>query len=140
MSDVPGIDEVPGIDVVAGIIFDQSGRQVLLALRRPEQHQGNRWEFPGGKIEAGESTDAALVRELAEEIGIVPLRWHLRLALAHTYPEKRVRLHFMDVTEFSEEPIGREGQTLRWFQLEALSTLRFPEANLAVVDDLLNRR
>lgn len=128
------------IDVVAGIIFDANRQAVLLALRRPEQLQGDRWEFPGGKVEAMETLEAALVRELAEEIGIVPLRSQLRLALEHDYPERRVRLHFMDVTDFSGEPVGREGQTLRWVDLDDLATLRFPEANLPVVDDLLAGR
>ena len=125
------------IDVVAGVIFDASGSQVLLALRKPEQHQGNRWEFPGGKLEEGEALEDGLVRELREEIGIVATQCQPRTIIEHCYPDKQVRLHFWDVTEFEGEPVGCEGQTLRWLRLSELGALEFPEANQAIVNELL---
>ena len=126
------------IDVVAGIVFDADGQRVLLARRHPEQHQGDRWEFPGGKIEPGEAVGEALVRELGEEIGIQPRRWKHRTTLEHVYPEKQVRLHFVDVTEFDGEPVGREGQAVSWTALSALEGLEFPEANRTVVAELVD--
>ena len=126
------------IDVVAGIVFDADGQRVLLARRHPEQHQGDRWEFPGGKIEPGEAVGEALVRELGEEIGIQPRRWKHRTTLEHVYPEKQVRLHFVDVTEFDGEPVGREGQAVSWTALSALDGLNFPEANRTVVAALVD--
>jgi len=125
------------IDVVAGIVLDESRARVLLALRKPRQHQGGRWEFPGGKLEPGESVDAALARELDEEIGLRPLEWRPRTTLEHAYPGKRVRLHFVDVTRFDGEPSGREGQTLRWVAIAELGALAFPDANQTVVDALV---
>ncbi len=125
------------IDVVAGVIFDASGSQVLLALRKPEQHQGNRWEFPGGKLEEGEALQDGLVRELREEIGIVVTECQPRTIIEHSYQDKQVRLHFWDVTVFDGEPVGCEGQTLQWLPLAELGSLEFPEANQAIVNELL---
>ena len=125
------------IDVVAGIIFDESREKVLLALRKPEQHQGDRWEFPGGKQESGETLEAALARELTEEIGVVPDRFARRCDLEFAYPEKTVRLHFFDVFTWSGTPGGREGQRVSWFLRSELDGLEFPDANRAVVESLL---
>ena len=125
------------IDVVAGIIFSTDGREVLLALRKPEQHQGDRWEFPGGKQEADESLRDALQRELLEEIGINVIDCSSRTTIEHEYPEKKVRLHFWDITRFSGVPEGREGQNLQWVTLTELSVLRFPDANQGIVDALV---
>ena len=79
------------IDVVAGIIFDESRHSVLLARRKPEQHQGGLWEFPGGKQEAGESQQEALQRELFEEIAIRPDTMRFRRSIEHRYDDKAVR-------------------------------------------------
>lgn len=125
------------IDVVAGIIFNHDKRQVLLALRKPEQHQGNRWEFPGGKVEALEGIEQALHRELAEELGIQVETCEPFCQIEHTYPDKAVRLHFWQVNKFGGEAIGREKQTLQWFEIDALATLDFPEANRPVVKQLI---
>lgn len=125
------------IDVVAGIIYSTDGRQVLLALRKPEQHQGDRWEFPGGKQEAGESLRDALQRELFEEIGINVLECSSHSTVEHVYPEKKVHLHFWNITRFSGAPVGREGQSLRWVELAELGKLRFPDANQSIVDALV---
>ena len=125
------------IDVVAGIIFDAEQARVLLALRKPDQHQGDRWEFPGGKIEPEETHTAALKRELLEELAIDVLQCQHRRTLEHHYADRHVRLHFRDVTSFTGEPRGCEGQQLAWFTIAELAQLHFPEANQPVVDDLL---
>lgn len=124
------------IEVAAGIIFNPARTHVLLALRKPEQHQGDRWEFPGGKIEAGEGLATALARELHEEVGIVVKEANPRTIIEHSYPDKQVRLHFWDVTRFEGAPSGREGQQLQWVELEKLGELKFPDANQAIVDTL----
>jgi len=101
------------IHVVAGILSDASGR-VLLAQRARGTHLAGLWEFPGGKIEAGESADAALRRELHEELAIdigaaeplISIPWH--------YPEKSIMLHALRVHEFRGTPLGQQQQQLRW--------------------------
>lgn len=125
------------IEVVAGIIFDSEQSEVLLALRKPEQHQGDRWEFPGGKLDDGETCRDGLVRELYEELGIAVTHCHARSIVEHKYPDKQVRLHFWDVTEFTGVPEGREGQALQWVPLSELSKYQFPDANQGIVNELM---
>ena len=128
----------PFIDVVAAIIRSPDGQRVLLSLRGSHQHQGNRWEFPGGKVNAGESVEGALVRELQEELGITPSAHAEFSTLEHRYPDKSVRLHFREVTAFSGTETGREGQLIRWVPLAELAQLEFPVANQPVVARLLD--
>ena len=124
------------IDVVAGIIFDESRHSVLLARRKPEQHQGGLWEFPGGKQEAGESQQEALQRELFEEIAIRPDTMRFRRSIEHRYDDKAVRLHFWDVDSFTGAPKGCEGQALQWVPIGELVQFRFPAANQTIVEEL----
>ena len=125
------------VDVVAAVIFDDTREQVLLSLRKPEQHQGDCWEFPGGKIEAGEMLEEALSRELKEELDIVPETSRERRTVIHDYPEKTVRLHFRDVYRYRGVPRGLEAQVLRWVPIRELAGLPFPDANQIIVDELM---
>jgi len=125
------------IDVVAGIIYNSQQDHVLLSLRKPSQHQGDRWEFPGGKQEPGETQQAALARELFEELSITPLSTRFFQCLEHSYSDKSVRLHFWEVLSFEGEAIGRESQQINWTALTALDTLLFPEANVPIVKSLM---
>ena len=124
------------IDVVAGVILDAARARVLLALRRADQHQGGLWEFPGGKVDAGEALADALRRELDEELGIRVGAVEPRCTLEHAYPDKTVRLHVFDVLGFEGEPVGREGQELRWTALDELGSTAFPDANAPIVAGL----
>lgn len=120
------------IHVVAAVIRSAAG-EVLIALRSPDQHQGGLWEFPGGKVEAGEQATQALARELHEELGIQVTASAPLIQIAHDYADKSVFLDVWEVTGFTGEPKGAEGQPLRWVRPKDLSLYEFPAANRGIV-------
>lgn len=120
------------IHVAAGVIVSASG-QILLARRPESAHQGGLWEFPGGKVEAGESVEVALGRELQEELAIGVSACAPLLEVRHDYPDKSVLLDVWLVTAFSGEPHGNEGQPVRWVDVAALNDYAFPAANAPIV-------
>ncbi|MBU6198099.1 MAG: Nudix family hydrolase [Xanthomonadaceae bacterium] len=123
------------IHVVAGILRDEQGR-VLLARRPPGKHLAGLWEFPGGKCEPGESSETALRRELAEEIGIRADTIEPLMAVPWHYTEKSVVLDVYDVRSWRGEAHGREGQALRWASVAELPALQMPPADRPVVTAL----
>lgn len=120
------------VHVAAGALVDRAGR-VLIAQRPARAHQGGLWEFPGGKLEAGESVEAALARELHEELGIVVRRARPLIAVEHAYADKTVRLDVWRVEDWSGVPHGREGQPLAWCDPDALDPADFPAADVPVL-------
>ncbi|RMG31875.1 MAG: Nudix family hydrolase [Gammaproteobacteria bacterium] len=120
------------LHVVAAVIRNRRGR-VLLARRHPGQHQGGRWEFPGGKVEPGEDPQQALVRELREELGIEAKRLRPLIRIPHDYPDRRILLDVWEVLRWRGQPIGREGQPVRWVAESELDYHPLPEANRPVV-------
>lgn len=125
---------MPFIQVVAAIILKHD--QVLIAQRPSGKHKGGYWEFPGGKIESGESEIAALRRELLEEINIEISAAEGFADICFDYPEKSVQLKFFTITDYDGDPIGLEGQQIRWVSRLKLSEYQFPEANLPIVEKL----
>lgn len=119
------------IQVVAGAVIRHE--QVLIARRPTHLHQGGLWEFPGGKVESGETLERALRRELREELGIEVTASRPLIRVRHAYPDKAVELDVYKVTAFSGEPEGREGQAVRWVAKQALTDYRFPAANRPIV-------
>jgi len=107
-----------------------------VSLRHADLHQGGLWEFPGGKIHAGESTREALDRELHEELDIRVLEASHLLDIEHIYPDRAVRLEVWYVDSFEGEPRGVEGQPLQWLAIAALDPARFPAANRAIIEAL----
>src|SRR5262245_59225961 len=120
------------VRVVAAVLYDASGR-VLIAQRPAGKHMAGRWEFPGGKIDAGETERAALVRELAEELGIVVIAAERLLELSHDYADRRVELCTWRVTRYDGVPHGRDGQTLKWVHPLALGDEDLLEADGPIV-------
>ena len=110
-----------------------------MALRNAKQHQGDKWEFPGGKVEAGETVAAALARELEEELAITVTQAEPFMVLQHAYPERQVTLDIWLVTEFSGVPRGMEGQPLQWVNIADLTTITLPAANQPIVERLQQR-
>ncbi len=123
------------IAVVAGILADSEGR-VLLARRPPGKDMAGSWEFPGGKIEAGETPLCALTRELREEIGVeVDAACPYRV-LNHRYPDKTVELHFWRVTRYAGQPRALEHQELAWAELANLDRREILAADWPVINAL----
>jgi 8-oxo-dGTP diphosphatase len=103
----------PVTEVAVGIVIRENN-DYLLANRPVGKPYAGYWEFPGGKVESGETTHQALVRELEEELGI---QVHQSLAfgvIEHDYPHAYVRLHLHVVREWSGDPNGLENQELKW--------------------------
>ena len=101
------------IPVAAAVIVAPEGR-VLLAQRPPGKAYAGYWEFPGGKIEPGESPRQALVRELREELGIAVHRAAPWIVQRYRYPHAHVELHFFRVLEWDGDPVGHDGQAFAW--------------------------
>jgi 8-oxo-dGTP diphosphatase len=99
---------------VAAAVLVRGDGQVLLAQRPAGKAYAGYWEFPGGKVEAGESTRDALVRELREELGIVVQQAHPWLVQEFVYPHAHVELHFFRVFAWTGEIVGHDGQAWAW--------------------------
>ena len=122
-------------EVAAGIVWD--GSRVLIARRQKTDHQGGRWEFPGGKRHRNESIAACLKREMLEEVGIEIEVGPLWRALTHVYPDRRVSLYFHLCTARSGVPRALECAEVRWVEPGALSGLPFVEGDIRVLPDLV---
>ncbi|QOW21552.1 Nudix family hydrolase [Novilysobacter avium] len=120
------------VRVVAGVIGDARGR-ILLAQRTGASDLGGLWEFPGGKIDPGESTEHALARELDEELGIHAEVGEAVITVPQLYPDKRLTLDVRHVTRWQGNPRGREGQALLWVPPRKLALYRMPPADRPVV-------
>jgi 8-oxo-dGTP diphosphatase len=110
---VPAPAARPLVLVVAAALFDPAG-QVLIAQRPPNKALAGRWEFPGGKVIAGEGERTALGRELREELGIEVLAARPYQRLTHAYEERDVELSLWIVERFAGEPRPLDGQALKW--------------------------
>ncbi len=121
--------------VAVGVLIDNAGR-ILIAKRAATAHQGGLWEFPGGKVESGETTPMALTRELAEELGIIVHDSTQLMSVSHDYGDKQVLLDVYQVTQWAGEPHGLEGQPLAWVMPAKLGDYAFPAANDSVVAHL----
>lgn len=126
------MEELATLHVAVAVIRDQSGK-VLIAKRPDHLHQGGCWEFPGGKVEAAEEVEQALHRELSEELGINVIEAQPLIVVPFTYPEHRVVLDVWEVTAFSGEPSGCEGQPVKWVSNAELDLYTFPEANYPII-------
>ncbi len=119
-------------DVAAGILCDSSGR-VLIAERLGDGPFHGMWEFPGGKIGADETAPEALLRELAEELGIEVTVCAPFMNLRHEYDDRTVTIEFFIVSAWNSEPVGREGQALRWVERDQLDSVALLPADEPVI-------
>jgi mutator protein MutT len=126
----------PSSIVVVAAIIEHDNR-FLLTRRQPGVYLEDHWEFPGGKLEPGETHHQALARELTEELDVPITVGKLALSTVHAYPDRTVALHFYRC-ELGGEPHPMLGQEMRWFPRAELSSLRLPPADAELIRMLLS--
>jgi len=124
------------IQVAIAVIINDND-EIFISRRAADQHQGNKWEFPGGKVETNESVEDALRREIKEELGIEVHSQNHLIDITHEYETKTVKLEVFEIRDWSGKPTGMEGQPTRWVKRSDLAEIEFPKANKAIVDLLM---
>lgn len=122
------------IPVVAG--FLKRDGQILVGQRPENNSLAGQWEFPGGKIEMGETPEQALARELQEELGIEAQVGELKLACTHSYGDVGIIILFYEIKFWKGEPKAHHHMMLEWIYPEELKTRPIPEANKKILDRL----
>jgi len=120
------------LQIAVGIIRN-ADNAIFITRRAVDAHMANKWEFPGGKIETGETPEQALIRELQEEVGILAQEPALFETLEYTFPDRHISLWFYIVDKWQGDPWGKEGQPGEWVAVSALEAAAFPPANEPVV-------
>lgn len=133
---MPEVDR-PAIRVAAGVLMDADG-QVLIAQRPADKHAGGAWEFPGGKLQPGETSREALARELREELGVEISRAAPLIEYTHHYPHLDVTLCVFRVLVWRNAPRGLESQPLRWVAVDRLLDEGLLSADRPIVRALEN--
>lgn len=123
------------IPVVAGLIRRQG--KVLVGQRPEGASLARTWEFPGGKIELGESPEIALARELKEELGIEAEIGPLKFAASHTYGKTGILFLFFEVKYWKGQIKTQQHLDLKWVSPKELGSLELPEANSKFLDKIL---
>lgn len=125
------------VHIVAAIILNEQQDQIFITKRPEKLHKGGYWEFPGGKVELGESAEQGLIRELQEEIDITASEMSLFEHFDFDYPEKSLTFDFFVVSDFDGKPYGKEGQEGKWVAISDLNGYTFPEANEPVLEKVI---
>jgi 8-oxo-dGTP diphosphatase len=127
------------IEVAAGLVRDEHGRY-LITQRRRGSHLEGLWEFPGGKLEAGETPAACLRRELTEELSAIFTVGALAETVRWEYPDRTVVLHFFECRLESGHIVPREEQGMAWVEPARLTSYDFPPADRELIQRLSGKR
>ena len=119
--------------VVVAAVVERDGR-IMLCQRRPDAHNGLKWEFPGGKIEPGETPEAALARELREELAVDARVGKIRDAVLHRYPDRDVLVLFYQCTIPSGDPAPVDCNAVAWAAPDELNRYDLAAADRAFVE------
>ncbi|MGM0632827.1 MAG: Nudix family hydrolase [Pseudomonadota bacterium] len=119
--------------MAVGVILAPDRQRILISRRAARAHQGGLWEFPGGKVEPGETVVQALRRELHEELDLQLHEANPLRCIEHDYGDRRVRLDVWTVDDWSGTPTGMENQPLRWVEAARLDPDEFPVANRPII-------
>jgi len=122
--------------VVVAAVVERNGK-FLIARRVKGTHLAGYWEFPGGKVHDGESQEAALAREIVEELGATVVNARKIFHVSHAYPERVVELHFYRA-ELEDDPRPVLGQEIRWITRDEFRDLEFPPADAELIDGLIH--
>ncbi|MBI3322259.1 MAG: (deoxy)nucleoside triphosphate pyrophosphohydrolase [Candidatus Omnitrophica bacterium] len=123
------------LEVAVAVIKD--GGRVLITQRKPGDSFGGLWEFPGGKLNDGESMEAALVREIEEELGVRVEVAAKRMVIRHQYPARAVRLHCFDCRLLSGEPRAIECAAWQWVDTAELAGFEFLPGSRPLIEHLV---
>ena len=124
----------PSVHVAIAMLFHRG--KVLVGWRNADQHQGNKYEFPGGKVEDGENPEQACRREVLEEVGVDISNWHVFDFIRHEYEDIVVNLHLF-YAQVSDLALVNIQPPWAWYRREQLLDLNFPKANQAILQRLL---
>lgn len=133
-DDLPPSPYKQTITVVAALLIDADGR--ILLTQRPEgKALAGLWEFPGGKIDAGETPEYALIRELHEELGILTCEECLQPVTfaSHSYDSFHLLMPIFACRKWKGTPYGREGQAMKWVRKQDLSSIPMPPADIPLI-------
>ncbi|MCO6536925.1 MAG: 8-oxo-dGTP diphosphatase MutT [Gilliamella sp.] len=125
------------IEIAVGIIRSQNC-QIFITQRGEDSHLAGFWEFPGGKIETGETPYQTLQREIAEEVDIHIHQAQFLDTFNHNYDDRDITIHAYLVEEWDGVPFAKEGQPSRWIDQEDLNADEFPDANRPIIEMLKN--
>ena len=124
------------LNIAVGIIRNPQG-EIYITRRAADAHMANKWEFPGGKIEDGETPEQAMLRELQEEVGITPIAASLFDKREHQFSDRHITVWFWLVERWKGDPWGKEGQPGEWIAQSELDVSKFPPVNAPVIEMLL---
>lgn len=128
-------NSIPHKNIGVAVIWNNTG-QILIDKRRNQGSLGGLWEFPGGKVEEGETIEECIRREIREELAIeVEVREHL-ITIDHTYKDFRVTLNVFNCWHFAGEPQAIESEEIRWVNLDEIDQFSFPIANIKIIEAL----